>query len=93
MLVFYYAWKKINIILTKHLTNNFFSFLLAPRCNIELGYNMTDNYNLCIRFSKVELPFHQAQDVCRREGGHLLVINSLDERDYIKSLLDVLDCK
>uniref|UniRef100_A0A672JBH4 Asialoglycoprotein receptor-like 1 n=1 Tax=Salarias fasciatus TaxID=181472 RepID=A0A672JBH4_SALFA len=43
----------------------------------------------CYLLSRSEVKWSRAEQLCKEEGGHLLVVNDMDELDYISKIVEI----
>lgn len=63
----------------------------APECKDGLGWVYYNNH--CYMFTSYHVDFLKAEELCNQQGAYLADILDRDERNFIKSVLDVINPK
>ncbi|ESO91155.1 hypothetical protein LOTGIDRAFT_228706 [Lottia gigantea] len=62
-----------------------FFWTYSRPCPLDKGYELIGSDGSCVKFYNLELNGWEAKEHCRREGGHLMIMNTEAKRQYLIS--------
>ena len=62
-------------------------FSVQSSCPVEKGYISDVNVSLCFKVIQLELSIPDAKQYCTEEGGHLLRITNIEQRNVVTNYL------
>ncbi|XP_046553080.1 uncharacterized protein LOC124262618 [Haliotis rubra] len=65
------------------------TFIKRDHCPLSLGYTSVPSADLCFKYHDVSMNYTASQEQCESDGGRLVILNTVEKRDYIVATLGV----